>query len=187
VRFCDNRLAPIFHTVQGGDAYGVEDMGSIFGEALIRCLNGGAGTFNQATQQWSVTVNSLSHAISKQLSIVNRKFETAQECRVSEIGPDAALHRLDRAPPVSVEVTLNPPEKREHAKIFVFDEKEKTVFDLGAPVPDTYCRDVDAGNYEVGAVPDVRLLPEGADLSRLRSRRLVQANPPTSEWPLHLE
>jgi hypothetical protein len=184
----DDRLAPMFYTPPGSQAFGIEDVGSVFGEALIRCLRGGAGKLDQQTRQWSVTVNSLNEALAKQLMIVNREYGIEQGFRVSELGRDALLHQLDGAPQMPVEITLDPPDKRIHAKIFVSDEKENAVFDLGAPVPELDRREVQAGTYEVTAIPDVRLLADGEDLKKMpRKRTFERADPPFSTWPLSLE
>jgi hypothetical protein len=72
-------------------------------------------------------VNSLARALGPQLTIVNREYQTTQMFRVSDTGPDAPLHHLDGPPDVEIEITLNPPEKRTHAKILVADEKRNPV------------------------------------------------------------
>jgi hypothetical protein len=176
VQYIDDRLVSMFYTEQGGSAFGIENMGSIFGEALLRCLKGGAGIFDQRTGRWSVTVSSLRDAILKQLAIVNREYGTAQTCRTNAIGDDKPLHQLDGPPAVEVEITLEPPEKRAHGKIAVFDARKNPVFDLDTPTLDHYRKAVAAGQYEAESVPP-----------GIPPRWLVPAEPPFSTWLFNLE
>jgi hypothetical protein len=182
-RYLDNRLAPVFYTEAGNEAFGVDGVGSIFGESLLGCLQGGAGVFNEQTQKWSVSVNSLCGALTKQLTIINRKYETDQTFRVSETGPDKILHNLDGPPRVHVEITLHPADKRTHARILIRDETENGVSDIGPPVLDIHREELIAGTYDVCAVADARQLAQGAVPPR---KRFGRADPPFSEWSIHL-
>ena len=183
MRYLDSRLAPVFYTEAGSEAFGVDGVGSIFGEALLGCLQGGAGVFNEQTQKWSVSINSLCAALGKQLKIVNHNFETDQTFRVSETGPDELLHHLDGPPRVNVEITLHPADKRTHARILIRDEGENGVFDIGPPVADMHREELIAGTYDVRAVSDARLLAQGAIPPR---KRFGRADPPFSEWRISL-
>jgi hypothetical protein len=178
----DSRLTPAFYTPPGTQAFGLPGLGSVFSEALLRCLKGGAGVYDARGRRWLVTLNSLILAFNEQLRIVNAEYKTDQDSRISEIGKQALLHHLDGPPLVDVEITLAPQDKRAHARISVADEKDKKLFDLGAPFPDSHRNKLPAGSYAISSVPDVR---EPAAVAHKLCHQ--QAIPPYSEWPLFLE
>jgi hypothetical protein len=184
----DARLMPQFRTEPGGQAFGLPGVGSVFSESLIRCLKGAAADFDRYTNRWSVTVQSLVRLFDRQVDIVARECEVEQKCKISEAGGVGPLHSLDGPPMVDIEITLDPPDKRPHAKIFAVGNGNDHRFDLGAPVPDLDRRRVPAGLYEVYAVPDGRLLDASADLLGFQQNRSIeQAEPPFSPWPLRVK
>jgi len=108
----DDRCAPIyFGSAPGGFAYTVENETSIFGDALLQCLRGRAGSkLNAGT--WAVTVGSLTSALPVVVGELNLKHRATQAVAAGGITSDARRHLVSLAetPDVRVQIQLTPPD-----------------------------------------------------------------------------
>ncbi|MEP7302783.1 MAG: caspase family protein [Caldimonas sp.] len=173
VPYKDDRLAPVIYTAEpGATAFGVEGTGSVFGEALLASLDGGAGRYDEASQQWTVSLASLTQALPEQLAITNRKYDTQQMVRFSDIGPDALLRTLDQAPLVEVTITVEPVVSRPLTGVSVANADDVSVIEVAAPFPEMHRDHIAAGNYRVTA--------QGV-------KKYLTAQPPATPWRLQVQ
>ncbi len=109
----DDRCAPIyFGSAPGGFAYTVRDETTIFGDALMQCLRGRAGSKLDAGT-WAVTVGSVMSALPTVLKELNWKHRGNQAFVAGGILSDLnrRLVSLDQTPEVRVQIRLTPADR----------------------------------------------------------------------------
>ncbi|MCY1021353.1 caspase family protein [Pyxidicoccus sp. MSG2] len=185
--FDDDRLSPVFFTcVPGSLAYAIPGQETVFGKALLECLEGGAGVFNPDEQKWAVTTGSISRSLAKHLVRINQYYGVNQMFRVSNLGPDAVIHYLDAPPKVPVDITLTPPEARPYTRMRISDAEDEEVLTLGAPVPEAHRELLSAGNYIVKTAVDTQA--DGAPVGQclLPRSRIYSVEPPAASMPVQV-
>jgi hypothetical protein len=181
--FIDSRFAPVAYTLPRTQAFGIPGVGSVFGETLLACLNGGAGKFDPQTRRWLVTCKSLIDGFQAQLDRINRQYGSDQVVSFSQYSTNAPLlHHLDGPPLVEIEITVEPSLERygKHAHILVSDDKLTRVREI-SPIPALHQDEVPAGNYQVSAIVETN------DQPVKRVDRLLTAEPPHTPWSLTFE
>jgi hypothetical protein len=150
----DDRHAPIFFaTAPGTNAYGVPDGRTLFGQALLRCLNGGAGeeVENEAGDtEWRISSGSLLRAVAECTQQLAADHGTTQHCEPA--GRLAKLHetilvQLDETPDVELFLELVPASASEDTAVEVLDLAQQGDL-LPCPLsPHPYRRSFKAGLY----------------------------------------
>lgn len=183
----DDRLAPVFFTCEPGSrAYAIPHQETLFGKALLECLDGGAGVLDPGEQRWSVTTGSLSRSLAKHLARINTRYGVSQMFRVSNLGPDSVIHYLEAPPKVPVNITLMPPEARTYTRMRVSAADDEEVLTLGAPVPEVHSELLSAGNYLVETAVDTGT--DGAPVGQrlLPRNRIYSVEPPAASMPVQV-
>ena len=171
----DNRCAPIFYAaLPGAAAYSIIGESSIFGRALLQCLDGRAGR-KASTQDgsWVVTVGSLISSIQKVATEIALESGGQQEVFTGGLTPrlETVLRRLDGIPEAQVKLTLTPPAAQAALAVSRLDD--------GAPVslprpldPNPYSSQWRAGFYQFALqTPDAQGAPQ-----------IHAVEPPIFEW-----
>lgn len=172
----DNRIVPIFYTAEpGATAFGIKGEGTVFGEALLRCLNGGAGRFDQSTGRWQVTVRSLTSALPDYLDIVCEEFGVQQTLRMANIGPNTTLRTLSGPPLVDVQITVSEHASPDAAEVSVSNDRSKRMFSIPPPFPAKHTCKIGAGSYIIEAPAPNQF------------HRIFNAAPPKSHWPVQFD
>jgi Caspase domain len=132
----DGRCAPIFHAAAPGtNAYGIPGDKTLFGKALLRCLNGGAGEEierDDGSAIWQITPRSLEAALDECVKQLSEHYETEQVCLPGGnlLRLDTMIARLRAIPSVDLVVEVLPSAAHETTAIEILDEN-----DLGRPLP----------------------------------------------------
>jgi hypothetical protein len=163
-------------------SYAISGRGSVFGEALLRCLGGGASVYDHNTCRWSVTVSSLCAQFKRHLDILNQELGTNQTAEVSYVPSETAFCNFDRPPKVGVKMTMDPAEARAYSRVAVFDDTDNRVLGFDAPLAHAREESLNAGLYRVLTETDPLLRPAAS----VKISRLLQADPPACPWHLTL-
>jgi hypothetical protein len=132
----DQRCAPIFHaSAPGTNAYGIPGDKTLFGKALLRCLNGGAGEEierEDGSTIWQITARSLEAALDRCIKQLSETYETDQVCLPSGnlLRLDTMLAHLSEIPDVDLVVEVLPSTAHETTAIEILDQN-----DLGRALP----------------------------------------------------
>jgi len=162
----DDRRAPTFFaTVPGDAAYGRPAATTLFMDALIACLEGGAADLLEidGREAWRVGAHGLTSALSEHLPELANQAGVAQEYRADGMGPNFFLHELADPPAVPVELTIRPEDAIDHAAVSIRNEEGDAACEVPRPLdPHPYHLELPAGYYMIGAdvvPPDARFQP----------------------------
>jgi len=162
VDIVDDRTAPLFHTaVPGAKAYAVKGKQTVFSQALLECLTGGAGREVEpradGTPPYGVTINSLRESLPYHLDRINREHGTRARFEVQGggYGGQRVIHWLDSPPLVDVTLELHPSEAHHHAGVRVValndNPDNRPSWDLAPVIPHPYCGSLPMGIYLASA------------------------------------
>jgi hypothetical protein len=184
----DDRQAPMFYTaVPGRMSFGIKGNQTIFSQALLQCLCGGAARRSldeSGKAVWRVSLRSIADALGFHIDVINRAVKGKQKCLVDghELGRDILLCNLEDPPAVDVSVKILPDDAVELTKVIVLDAEDRTVWDLRVPLdPHPYSDRIPGGNYQLTATI-VAATPEYRD-----RKFFVSADPPAAEWPISVQ
>jgi hypothetical protein len=177
----DFRRAPIFYAARSGQGgAGIRDVGTIFSEALVNCLEGGAAQLDDTNGQadWRISIYSLTQAMRAKVSQLNAVHRGNQEFTVDGDSGDTVLRRFAAAPRVPVTVQIVPPAGRDYAAVVVTDENRVDALALPKPLnPHPYTAELLGGYYHLGA----RINPP-CDPYVDFPTKLVKVQPPFVNW-----
>jgi hypothetical protein len=162
----DDRRAPIyFATVSGGFSYGQPGIGSYFSTALLNGLSSGAERKDDDINGKSVcpvTVYTLATAMSFEF----KKLKTDQVI-VPLLSRDFPICYLDKPPPVDINISVMPAERRNNAKLQLTQIDGDFVWTQPAPAPQhPYALSPPMGIHQLSAV--VNGSPNPIDIGRPR-------------------
>jgi len=107
----DQRAAPLFYAAQSGTSAAARPgVSTLFGEALIGCLDKNAAILDDSSGQakWTVSSSSLKAALSKSLDALNKLYGGDQVVVVDGMSGDPVLRTLPGPPLVQQLFTLEP-------------------------------------------------------------------------------
>jgi Caspase domain len=155
----DDRCAPIFYAaLPGSAAYAIPGSGTVFGKALVECLEGAAGT-QRGNSGWKVTPGSLSEAL--QMLMAEAAGGTQSSWTGGQISAaDRPIVRLEGPPSVRIRLKLTPPGRAEQVKLSVTGTGQ-TPLHVPVPLsPNPFHCTWPAGLYEItAAAPHDRSMP----------------------------
>ena len=122
----EERLLPSFFASKpGGLAFAKPGRETLFGGALLKCLEGGAGVPANETDlegpDWVVSLASLPKALKRHIDLANRDEEGAQEMLAQNLDGDFVLLRLEGPPDVAVSLAIDPEPAAAVARVSVVD------------------------------------------------------------------
>lgn len=99
----DVRTAPIYYAaVPGGDSYGRPGGTTLFGDALVACLNGAAAEptedYDEGEIRWRVSVGSLSSGLKREMDHALAEHSVPQVLALSGLVADATICKLRKPP-----------------------------------------------------------------------------------------
>jgi len=134
----DNRSTPIFYgSISGKKAYAVDGAPTVFGEALLSCLAGGAGDMitDSGKEEYVITNFSLAQSLPKIIADINSRLETDQLCTTDGPQQLASLVSLDAPPIVNITLEVDPAEAVPWTSVEIFDAStNEKVVDLPKPL-----------------------------------------------------
>jgi hypothetical protein len=152
----DDRRAPVFYAaVPGSAAYARDGQETLFGEALLKCLDacGGEPVDTHEGPKWCVTTYSLDKALHAYLAQLNAAHQTDQDCVMLGASRGEIIHYLDGPPQVDVVLEVAPEPAVAFAAVLVEDVfAGRPAWNLPRPVqPNPYCGRLPAGYYRISA------------------------------------
>jgi Caspase domain len=180
----DLRRAPIFYAARSGKtSAGVPRLGTIFGLALIRCLENDAAQLNsdEGPATWITTIYSLNRALRAAVAELNAAYRGDQEFVMDRDSGDATLRRFTAPPKVKVTLLVEPDHASQYTCIRVLNENGSVVLNLQPPIiPYPYRVDppgIDGGYYRIEATITPPLAPYVDS-----PPRTVTGQPPSASW-----
>lgn len=176
----DDRAAAVFYAAaSGGDAFAIPGQQSLFSEALLECLNGGAATTvgenDDQEPIWGVTLYSLAEALPRSVDELSARLGADQRVTVGgSLGP-AVLRYTDGPPTVNVSLRIHPEEAVPHARVTVVDAQEHERW-TNAGQRHPYELALPAGSYSV------RVLFPSSTPPYVERASVKFARPPRAEW-----
>jgi hypothetical protein len=178
----DDRCAPVFYaSVPGAQARAFPGQQTVFGKALLECLNGAAA--DREAKFWTVGVFSLVSGLRTRVDRLARELKARIDYDVDKAGKEAILVRLTSPPTVDVSVKIDPIDAVPVTGVKLVHKSRKTVWDLPGPPldPHPFTGQLLAGFYNlswriVGAGPDHPDWVDDAmtvDISPVKSRVTV--------------
>lgn len=119
----DDRKSAVYNaSLAGTQAYAIDSEPTLFGQALLRCLEGAAAQANaeSGTTEYFISSFSLSKALPVCIDDLNRKWDGDQKCEPTVIN-DARLAYLEEQPLVDVVLEVDPPEALPFASVEIED------------------------------------------------------------------
>ncbi|MGH9970324.1 MAG: caspase family protein, partial [Pyrinomonadaceae bacterium] len=154
----DDRQAPIFFaTIPGVKAYAMKNDQTLFSKALIKSLNGAAGTplpeDAQGNVAWHVSVQSLNRALSTFFPTLTDIQGADQAFSLGGYPTgDPTFHLLDGPPAVEVVLEVDPQDAVPFTRIEIMDDSGQSAQTLPLPLsPHPYTCEVPAGIYSIKA------------------------------------
>ncbi len=159
----DDRLAPVFYAALLGDvAYGIKGEQTYFGEALLKCLEGGAGECKEfekfdGEERWYISIDTLCGKIKTQVNDLNKRKSRNQDIEVDRTrnrDEEEYICFLDGPPSVDVIFKVEPPEARQYTRVEIFNDNKEEVTESEPPIPlepHPYSGRLDAGYYTINA------------------------------------
>jgi hypothetical protein len=153
----DDRRAPTyFASVPGTVAYARRGKQTLFSQALLECLGGGAAELRDVggQERWTVTHMSLHQRLAEYVPELAAEAGADQSLRSDGFGADAVVHYLDAAPTVRVELEVDPVDALGFAKVAILDDAggPATRAPLPKPLaPHPYETELPAGIYTIRA------------------------------------
>lgn len=158
----DERSAPIFHaSVPGAKTFSIPGEQTIFSEALLNCLNGAAGKAlpedKNGDVRWQVSVLSLNDALKKQISLLNKKYNTRMKYVPRGYQLEAPIHTLDGPPEVAGFLHVVPKAALRFVSVNIIrnsERKSEIVWNLPRVTPHPYPGTLTAGSYILRTTAD---------------------------------
>ena len=132
----DLRKAPIFYAGRSGKlGGGVAGLGTLFGLALLGCLDNDAAELDDGAvvASWRITIFSLNRAMRTSLERLNTKYKWDQEFVMDGDSGDATLRVFPAAPLARVSLEVIPGLAAVWAQVTLFDENGAPVLQLPKP------------------------------------------------------
>ena len=132
----DDRVQPSFFSSKPGDAsFGKAGAETLFGGALLKCLQGGAGRqvdeADPFDDNWIISLESLRTALMRFVNLANQQEQGAQKPITQNMDSDFYLLRLKGPPDVSVRLQIDPETAAPLAKVSILNIDNDPVRDLG--------------------------------------------------------
>jgi hypothetical protein len=156
----DDRRAPVFYAaVPGTAAYARDGEETLFGEALLKCLDACGCKLMETKEgslKWCVTTYSLDEALHAYLAQLNATHQTDQDCVMLGASREEIIHYLDGPPQVDVVLEVDPEPAVAFAAVWVEDVLAgRPAWNLPRPLhPNPYCGSLPAGYYRISATID---------------------------------
>jgi hypothetical protein len=158
----DDRCAPTFYAaVPDSKALAVPNDQTLFSKALLKCLEGGAGSPPSdealtplAAERWHITYRSLHDALVHFMDEMNAQLQADQELITDGFGRDTVFCYLNQVPQVPLRIEVDPQTAVSCTNLDVFSEDNpaNALFQIGVgAAPHPYVRDVPAGSYRIRA------------------------------------
>jgi Caspase domain len=151
----DDRRAPMyFASVPGTVAYARRAKQTLFSEALLDCLNGGAAELRDEgdEERWVVTHLSLAERLSDYVYELAAESDAEQLIRSDGFGADAVVCYLDAPPTVKIELEIDPPDALAFTQIGILNDAGAPATQVPKPLaPYPYSTDLPAGIYTIRA------------------------------------
>ena len=152
----DDRDAPLFHSTRSGAAsYGVSGEQTVFSQALIRSLDGGAAKLirqrRAGRDEWGVSTDSLPASLKYHLTRLSEEKHIHQECLAYDVGPGHVIRHLASPPMVDVTYLIDPVSAAEFARIAVMNDEQKRLRKSLVPIPQPFKDVLPGGRYTVRA------------------------------------
>ncbi len=161
----DKRTAPIFYAAAPGtQAIGIRGEQTLFSKALLDCLNGDAGVFEEVNGQerWHVSIHSLNEALETKIDDWNATLQAKQDFILGGWVANTPICFLQQPPVVEIILEVIPLEALNYTRIQALDEQGVPIPALPVPLnPHPYRCKWKAGYYTIGAVidpPDPRFM-----------------------------
>ncbi len=166
----DDRAAPIFFAaLPGASAYSLPGRSTLFSEALLKALSGGAGepTDDAGRVRWRVSVGSLIPALKAYLEEMSRAYGEMQGVSAGgAVDVNTVVTYLPTVPDVNVVIEIVPAESVAEAVVTVPNDAGTNV-PVPAPLnPHPYSSVWLAGYYRIGAT----FVPRGVKLPTATER-----------------
>jgi hypothetical protein len=129
----DDRRAPIFYAaLPDTKAQGIKGEQTLFCKALLACLEGEAGEASGpdpgGQTQWQITLASLNAALERKLPVLAGNYKTEQDFTVGGWVRQMTLQRLETAPTVEVQLSVEPVVALSVTRIQLRDAQGRFVF-----------------------------------------------------------
>jgi hypothetical protein len=143
----DDRASPVFYTaLPGAAAYAIPGDQTIFGKALMWCLEGGSA--ERVEGNWCVTIDALPRGLRYVLGRLREEHNIEQDFRLDGFGEPIQLNRLEKVPDVDVDLEIRPSDQAHDVEIVADDLKHPRTF--GPPLdPHPFRTSLRAGNYQL--------------------------------------
>jgi hypothetical protein len=176
----DRALLTIYAAAPGSPALAGKKAGSVLGQALIRCLDGGAADLLD-TGQWGVTLSSLVRALPREVEEIARGYKRSQQVAFTGSFAEAVLVYLDSPPMVDVELKLNSQQSRSVVGVQLRASDGGVVFDSPVDASGPVRAELAAGLYSVTITLDT-----GDERPEIIGPRVLVARPPDVTWVFEL-
>jgi len=148
----DPRSAVIFYASSSGQmAYGYSGGPTLFGDALLACLRGGAGRREEQAdggEAWVVSVHSLARALPMYVDRIAAAAEIEQRVVIGGSVNEAIVHYLPGPPPVEVALRVDPAAAHACTWVKIWNTADELAFEGRPPAPgDTFT--LPAGVYRI--------------------------------------
>jgi hypothetical protein len=172
----DRRAAGVFHAAAPGEqAYAPTNDVSLFSQAVIKGLEGGAAVPQlptaQSDDEWAVTISSLSRWMGAEGERLSAEYSITISFNTSLAG-DGVIATVAKAPKVNVEIQVKPTAAAAEFDLTIEDELGETVVAVSDLLP-TYKLELIAGVYAL-------TMTAKPDSGAKSIRRLVQVMPPNT-------
>lgn len=166
----DDRVSTVFYTaLPGTEAFAIPGEQTIFGKALMSCLEGGSA--EQVNGRWCVTIDALNRGLRHYLARLQKEYNISQDFRLSGLGAPIVIRELKTAPKVEVDLEVSPRDRADGVQVSMNDLEQEQQF--GPPLdPNPFRASLHAGKYIVHA----RFV--GAPADDVSVERIESVNPP---------
>ena len=180
----DRAAVTLFSAPPGGAALSQKRGGSLFSQALLRCLDGAAATRIDADDgpRWVITVSSLVEGLQREVERLSDSIDRKVAFDFGGSLRDATLLELSEAPSVELQITIEPHDAAEATRIELTDEEGTLAWGEGPPLSgNPVVAHMRAGLYRLS----VSVEPARADLMAptVRWRPVM---PPVVRWVVDL-
>ena len=152
----DPRKAPIFYAARSGKlGGGIPGVGTVFGEALLRCLENDAAELDDTAvvPSWRITIFSLNRAMRASVAQLNSDYNWDQEFVIDGDSGDSPLRNFAKPPRVRVSLELVPGPAAFCSQVSLTDQFGATAANFPDPLnPNPYPlpKPLSGGYYRLG-------------------------------------
>jgi hypothetical protein len=145
----DDRISTVFYTaLPGTEAFAIPGEQTIFGKALMSCLEGGSA--EQVNGRWCVTIDALNRGLRHYLARLQEEYNISQDFRLSGLGAPIVIREFKTAPEVEVDLEISPHNRADGVQVSMSDFAQDRQF--GPPLdPNPFRTSLQAGKYIVRA------------------------------------